>query len=55
MMGWAPARNAASGSMLPPNLAGRLAADFALCYRVYRSTDPAYANTCLRSAETVCK
>jgi endoglucanase len=41
------------GSPISPNLAGRLAADFALCYRVYRSTDPAYAAGCLRSAETV--
>jgi endoglucanase len=41
------------GSAISPNLAGRLAADFALCYRVYRATDPAYAGRCLRSAETV--
>jgi len=41
------------GSAISPNLAGRLAADFALCYRVYRATDPAYAARCLRSAETV--
>jgi endoglucanase len=41
------------GSVISPNLAGRLAADFALCYRVYRGTDPAYAARCLRSAETV--
>jgi len=42
-----------AGSPISPNLAGRLAADFALCYRVYRSTDPAYANRCLSSAETI--
>jgi endoglucanase len=41
------------GSPISPNLAGRLTADFALCYRVYRTSDPAYANQCLRSAETV--
>jgi endoglucanase len=41
------------GAPISPNLAGRLAADFALCYRVFRSSDPAYANRCLRSAETV--
>lgn len=41
------------GSPVSPNLAGRLAADFALCYRVYRATDPAFAARCLRSAETV--
>jgi endoglucanase len=41
------------GAPISPNLAGRLAADFALCYRVFRSSDPAYAVRCLRSAETV--
>jgi endoglucanase len=46
-------RAGAPGSPISPNLAGRLTADFALCYRVYRSTDPAYAARCLRSAETV--
>ncbi len=41
------------GAPISPNLAGRLSADFALCYRVYRATDPGYANSCLRSAETI--
>ena len=41
------------GAPVSPNLAGRLAASFALCYRVFRSSDPAYADRCLRSAETV--
>jgi endoglucanase len=41
------------GARISPNLAGRLAADFALCYRVFRASDPAYAGQCLRSAETV--
>ncbi|MGN6792370.1 MAG: glycoside hydrolase family 9 protein [Streptosporangiaceae bacterium] len=41
------------GAPISPNLAGRLAADFALCYRVFRTSDPGYANRCLRSAETV--
>ena len=41
------------GSPISPNIAGRLTADFALCYRVYAATDPAYAAQCLRSAETV--
>lgn len=41
------------GARISPNLAGRLAADFALCYRVFRASDPAYAGRCLRSAETV--
>ncbi len=43
----------AAGSKISPNLAGRLAADFALCYRVYRASDPAYANQCLLAAEHV--
>jgi endoglucanase len=41
------------GSQLSPNLAGRLAADFALCYRVFKATMPGYARGCLRSAETI--
>jgi endoglucanase len=35
------------GSPISPNLAGRLTADFALCYRVFRSA------SCLRDAETI--
>ncbi len=41
------------GAPISPNLAGRLAADFALCYQVFRRSDPGYAGTCLREAETV--
>ena len=41
------------GAPVSPNLAGRLAADFALCYQVFRASDPGYAGRCLRSAETV--
>jgi endoglucanase len=41
------------GSPISPNLAGRLAADFALCYRVFRTSAPSYAAGCLRSGETV--
>lgn len=41
------------GSVISPNLAGRLAADFALCYRVFQATRPGYANGCLRSALTI--
>ncbi len=40
-------------SPISPNLAGRLTADFALCFRVFRTSDPSYADECLRSAETV--
>jgi endoglucanase len=46
-------RAARPGSLLSPNLAGRLTADFALCYQVFRKTDPEYANGCLREARTV--
>jgi len=42
-----------SGASISPNLAGRLAADFALCYKVFAATDTAYANQCLLSAEHV--
>ncbi len=41
------------GAPLSPNLAGRLAADFALCYQVFRKSDPAYAGRCLAEAKTV--
>ena len=41
------------GARISPNLAGRLAADFALCYRVFRASRPGFAARCLRSAETV--
>ena len=40
-------------SPISPNLAGRLAADFALCYQLNRSTDRALANRCLRNAEDI--
>lgn len=44
---------ASGGSKISPNLAGRLAADFALCFYVFKNTDTAYAYQCLRSAEHV--
>jgi endoglucanase len=40
-------------SKISPNLAGRLAADFALGSMVYRISDPAYANRCLLIAEHI--
>jgi endoglucanase len=46
-------REAAAGSQVSPNLAGRLAADFALCSQVFRASDVAFANTCLLAAEHV--
>ncbi len=42
-----------AGSPISPNLAGRLAADFALCYELNRSADPALANACLKNAEDI--
>ena len=41
------------GSAISPNLAGRLAADFALCYQLNRATDPTLANQCLKNAEDI--
>lgn len=46
-------RAGAPGSKISPNLAGRDAAAFAECYQVYKSTDPDYAASCLRSAEHI--
>jgi endoglucanase len=43
----------AAGSPISPNLAGRLAADFALCYQLQRIANPALANQCLRNAEDI--
>ena len=39
------------GSPVSPNLAGRDAAALALCYQVYRTSDPGFARNCLASAE----
>jgi endoglucanase len=41
------------GSPVSPNLAGRNAAAFALCYQVFQRTDPAYARRCLLAAEHI--
>src|SRR5882762_5417257 len=42
-----------AGASISPNLAGRLAASFGLCYKVFAASDPAYANQCLLSAEHI--
>jgi endoglucanase len=42
-----------AGSKISPNLAGRLAADFAECYQVFRETQPHLANKCLVSSEHI--
>ena len=43
----------APGNTISPNLAGRLAADFAVCYQINRRHDPALAHRCLAAAEEV--
>src|SRR5262245_34934851 len=42
-----------AGAKVSPNLAGRLAASFALCYQVFRLSDSTYANKCLLAAEHI--
>jgi endoglucanase len=42
-----------AGSPISPNLAGRLAADFALCYQLNRTANPALAKECLKNAEDI--
>ncbi|MGH3734560.1 MAG: glycoside hydrolase family 9 protein [Micromonosporaceae bacterium] len=46
-------RSNAPGELISPNLAGRVAAAFALCYQIWRTTDPAYANSCLAKGQHV--
>ena len=41
------------GTKVVPNAAGRLTADFALCYQLHRKDEPALAEQCLRAAEQV--
>jgi endoglucanase len=42
-----------AGASISPNLAGRLAADFAECYQLFKTSNPAYADQCLLSAEHI--
>ena len=42
-----------AGSPISPNLAGRLAADFALCYQLNRTSNASLANRCLKNAEDI--
>lgn len=46
-------RAGSPGSPISPNQAGRFAAAFALCYQVYKTTDPAFANRCLLNAQHI--
>ena len=42
-----------TSALISPNLAGRMAAALALCYHEYQTSDTAYANQCLASAEHI--
>jgi endoglucanase len=42
-----------AGSTISPNLAGRLAAAFALGFQVYNASDPTFAGQCLLAAEHI--
>lgn len=42
-----------AGSPISPNLAGRLAAAFATCYQINRTSHPSLANQCLKDAEDI--
>jgi endoglucanase len=42
-----------AGSAISPNLAGRLAADFALCYQLNQAVNPSLARRCLMNAEDI--
>jgi endoglucanase len=44
---------APAGTKISPNLAGRLAADFALCYQNNQTSNPALATQCLKNAEDI--
>ncbi len=41
------------GTLVPPSIAGRMAAAFGLCFQIFASTDAALANRCLRAGEGV--
>lgn len=45
--------NGGSGAKINANMAGRLAADFALCFQTFKNSDPAYADQCLLAGEHV--
>lgn len=42
-----------AGAQISPNLAGRMAASLAECFQVFKTSNPAYANQCLLSAEHI--
>ena len=46
-------REGPPGSRISPNLAGRDAAAFGLCFQLFKTTDPAFANRCLLAGQHV--
>jgi endoglucanase len=46
-------RAGAPGSLVSPNLAGRDAAAFAMCFQIFQKSDADFANRCLRAAAHV--
>jgi endoglucanase len=46
-------RSGPPGSLISPNLAGRMAAAFGLCFQIYKLSDPAFANRCLLAGQHV--
>ena len=46
-------RAAPAGSPVSPNLAGRDAAAFALCFEVFHASDPMLADRCLKAGEHI--
>jgi endoglucanase len=46
-------RAGAPGSLISPNLAGRDAAAFGLCFQLFKTTDPAFADRCLLAGEHI--
>ena len=46
-------RSGPPGSPISPNLAGRSAAAFGLCFQVFRTTDPALADRCLLAGQHI--
>jgi endoglucanase len=41
------------GSLISPNLAGRSAAAFGLCFQVFKTSDPPFANRCLLAGQHI--
>ncbi len=46
-------RAGAPGAPISPNLAGRDAAAFGLCFQVFHASDPAFADRCLQAGERI--